>query len=214
MPNYSELKYGEVGHTTVKRDYGRYTLYKVHQGEKRYRKVMHSENYEDIRPHRHEHAKKWTYKPPPPYSLTAHRDWQRKHFGSKLTGDRYGGKPKKLKVVKEVKVKPLPLPKTPAPKKVVQTMEATLKAKDKALERIAKPEKLVIKEQSRPPKVRVQVDSKTSILVYPNEVENAITRYNQRYKQSQEQANTKQRSGNIRPPAKVKQTESETIFAY
>ena len=213
MPNYSELKYGEVGHTTVKRDYGRYTLYKVHEGEKRYRKVMHSENYEDIRPHRHEHAKKWTYKPPPPYSLTAHRDWQRKHFGSKLTGDRYGGKPKKLKVVKEVKVKPLPLPKTPAPKKVVQTMEATLKAKDKALERIAKPEKLVIKDNDRPYK-EVVIDSKTTIRVHPDRVEGAKERYYKWLHKSQEQPNTKQRSGNIRPPAKVKQTESETIFAY
>lgn len=112
------------------------------------------------------------------------------------------------------KVKPLPIPKTPAPKKVVQTMDTTLRAKDKALERIPKPEKLVIKEQSRPQKVRVQVNSKTAIYVYPNEVENAIARYNQRYRQSQEQANTKQRAGNIRPPAKVKEPQSETIFAY
>jgi hypothetical protein len=211
MPNYSELRYGQEGHTTVKRDYGRYTLYKVHEGENRYRKVMHSENYEDIRPHRHEHAKKWTYKPPPPYSLTAHRDWQRKHFGSKVTGDRYGGKPKKVKVVKEVKIKPLPIPKTPAPKKVVQTMDATLKAKDKALERIAKPDKLVIKEKERPQKVRVPYCPKTSIMVYPHQVEGAVQRYNQRYHQSQQQpCHTARQS----PNKGKKQSKNDTIYAY
>lgn len=111
------------------------------------------------------------------------------------------------------KIKPIPIPKTPAPKKVVQTMEATLKAKDKALERIAKPDKLVIKDNDRPYK-EVVIDSKTIMRVHPDRYENALQRYNQRHKQSQEQSNTKQRAGNIRPAARVKETKSETIYAY
>jgi hypothetical protein len=106
-----------------------------------------------------------------------------------------------------------PLPKTkPAPKKVVQTMEATLKAKDKVLERIARTDKLVIAEQSRPQKVRVVVNSKTSIMVYPNEVENAIQRYNQRYRQSQEQSHIHQRKTVAKP--KQKEPQSDLIFFH
>jgi hypothetical protein len=110
------------------------------------------------------------------------------------------------------KVKPIPLPKTKPAPKVVQTMEATLKAKDKLLERIARTDKLVIAEQSRPQKVRVVVNSKTSIMVYPNEVENAIARYNQRYRQSQEQNHVYNR----KPIAKTKQKEpqSDLIFFH
>ena len=91
-------------------------------------------------------------------------------------------------------------------------MEATLKAKDKVLERIARTDKLVIAEQSRPQKVRVVVNSKTSIMVYPNEVENAIARYNQRYRQSQEQNHVYNR----KPIAKTKQKEpqSDLIFFH
>ena len=98
-------------------------------------------------------------------------------------------------------------------KKVVKTQSASIAASDKALQRIAKPEILEIKEQNRPQKVRVQVDSKTSILVYPNEVENAIQRYNQRYKQSQEQSHQQQRS-NPNRTKKVKEPQSDLIFFH
>ena len=96
--------------------------------------------------------------------------------------------------------------------KVVQTMECTLKAKDKALQRIETKEGIKIVEQSRPQKVRVQVDSKTSILVYPNDVDNAITRYNQRYKQSQQQScHTARTSPN---KGKKKEVQSDLIFFH
>lgn len=213
MPNHTEIKYGQVGHTKVKPDYGRYTLYKVHEGETKYRKVMHSTDYEDIRPHRHEHAKKWTYIPPEPHSLTKHRDYQRKRNNCTITGDRYGGKRRKAKEAKETKFKPLPIPKTPRPPKVVQTMDATLRAKDKALERILKPEKLEIKEKERPQKVAVQLDSKTSVMVYPEMVEHARERYRQRHKQSQEQSHQQQRQ-NPNKTKKVKEPQSDLIFFH
>lgn len=91
-------------------------------------------------------------------------------------------------------------------------MDTTLKAKDKALERIAKPEKLVIKEKDRPQKVHVQLDAKTSVMVYPEMVEHARERYRQRHKQSQEQASTKQRQSPNK--AKVKQVQSDLIFFH
>lgn len=97
-------------------------------------------------------------------------------------------------------------------KKVVKTQSATIAAQDKALQRIERTDKLVIAEQNRPQKVRVQVDSKTSILVYPNEVENAITRYNQRYKQSQQQScHTARQSPN---KGKKKEPQSDLIFFH
>jgi hypothetical protein len=89
-------------------------------------------------------------------------------------------------------------------------MECSLAAKDKALQRIETKEGIVIAEQSRPQKVRVIVDSKTSIMVYPNEVNNAIARFNKRYQQSQEQSHNHQRKP--LPKAKVKQQQSDLIF--
>jgi formylmethanofuran dehydrogenase subunit E len=89
-------------------------------------------------------------------------------------------------------------------------MECTLAAKDKALQRIETKEGIVIAEQNRPQKVRVIVDSKTSIMVYPNEAENAIARFNKRYQQSQEQSHNHQRKPIQK--SKVKQQQSDLIF--
>jgi hypothetical protein len=265
MQRRNEIIAGEVGHTYIKRDYGVFSLYKLHEGECRYRKIMESTDYEDIRPHRHEHRKKYTYTPPPPVTVQESRAMQIKskkgkpqvkaerpkqmlpigHVKVKVAREAYhvlmhigSNQYKKIKTLykfadtlpyrnnkmmthngklkyrdfEQPVPKVAPLPKTTAPKKVVQTMEASLKAKDKVLERIARTDKLVIAEQSRPQKVRVQVDSKTSIMVYPNDVENAIARYNQRYKQSQEQNHIHQR----KPVAKTKQKEpqSDLIFFH
>lgn len=267
MQRRNEIIAGEVGHTKIKRDYGIFSLYKLHEGESTYRKIMESTDYEVLRPHRHEHRKKYTYTPPPPVTVEQSRAHQNKakkgkqqkqhtrpkqplpigHVKVKVArnayhvmlyiGDNHYRKIKTLYKFADTlpyrnnkmmthngklkyrnfeepspKVKPLPIPKTPAAKKVVQTMDTTLRAKDKALERIAKPEKLVIKEQNRPQKVRVQVNSKTAIYVYPNDVENAITRYNQRYKQSQEQANTMQRASPNK--GKKKEPQSDLIFFH
>lgn len=264
MQRRNEIIAGEVGHTKIKREYGMFSLYKLHEGEIRYRKIMESTDYEVLRPHRHEHRKKYSYTPPAPVTVEQSRAMQIKakkgkpqntrpkqplpigHIKVKAVRNAYhvmqhvgNNSYKKIKTLykfadtlpyrnnkmmthngklkyrdfPEPKPKVKPLPKLPLPRKVVQTMDTTLRAKDKALERIAKPEKLVIKEQNRPQKVRVQVDSKTSILVYPDEVENAITRYNQRYKQSQEQANTKQRQSPNRTK-KVKEPQSDLIFFH
>lgn len=265
MQRRNEIIAGEVGHTKIKRDYGIFSLYKLHEGESNYRKIMESTDYEVLRPHRHEHRKKYTYTPPPPVTVEQSRAMQIKakkgkqqkqhtrpkqplpigHVKVKVARNAYhvmlyigDGHYRKIKTLykfadtlpyrnnkmmthngklkyrdfNEPQPKVKPLPKTPAPKKVVQTMGTTLRAKDKALERIAKPDKLVIKEKERPQKVRVQVNSKTSILVYPNDVENAITRYNQRYKQSQEQANTKQRQSPNK--GKKKEPQSDLIFFH
>ena len=267
MQRRNEIIAGEVGHTKIKRDYGIFSLYKLHEGESNYRKIMESTDYEVLRPHRHEHRKKYTYTPPPPVTVEQSRAMQIKakkgkqqkqhtrpkqplpigHVKVKVArnayhvmlyiGDNHYRKIKTLYKFADTlpyrnnkmmthngalkyrnfdepapKVKPLPIPKTPAPKKVVQTMDTTLRAKDKALERIAKPEKLVIKEQNRPQKVRVQLDAKTSVMVYPEMVEHARERYSQRHKQSQEQANTKQRQSPNK--AKVKQPQSDLIFFH
>jgi hypothetical protein len=208
MAKHQELTKGQIGHTYIKRDYGRYTLYKCDTDGK-YRKVMHSEDYEEIRPHRHEHRKKWTYTPPPPYTTEQCRDWQRKLLGSPLTGGRYGKKPKRVKKPKVEKV--AKRAKTPKPKKEIKTQTATLAASDKALGKIPRTTGLVIAEQSRPQKVEVKLDSKTSVMVYPHRVENAIARYNQRYRQSQEQNHLNNRA---KPKAekKIKQEQSENYF--
>ena len=110
------------------------------------------------------------------------------------------------------KVKPIPLPKTKPAPKVVQTMECSLKAKDKVLERISRNDKLVIAEQSRPQKVPVRIDSRTTVEVYPHKVDNAVALYNQRHRQSQEQSHIHQR----KPVAKTKQKEpqSDLIFFH
>jgi hypothetical protein len=115
----------------------------------------------------------------------------------------------KEKVKAPIKSRTIAPPK-PKRTKVVQTMECTLAAKDKALQRIETKEGIKIVEQSRPQKVRVIVDSKTSIMVYPNEAENAIARFNKRYRQSQEQSHIHQR----KPIQKVKdkQQQSDLIF--
>jgi hypothetical protein len=267
MQRRNKIIAGEVGHTKIKRDYGIFSLYKLHEGECRYRKIMESTDYEVLRPYRHEHRKKHTYTPPPPVRVEQSRAMQIKakkgkqqlqhtrpkqplpigHVKVKVARKAYhvmlyigDGHYKKIKTLYKFadtlpyrnnkimthngklkyrdfeqpapKIKPIPLPKTKPAPKVVQTMECSLKAKDKVLERISKPDKLVIAEQNRPQKVRVVVNSKTSIMVYPNEVENAIARYNQRYRQSQEQSHIHQR----KPVAKTKQKEpqSDLIFFH
>jgi hypothetical protein len=105
------------------------------------------------------------------------------------------------------KVKPMPLPKTKPAPKVVNTTGGSVRSNYKALK---VDDKLVIAEQNRPQKVRVVVNSKTSIMVYPNEVENAIARYNQRYRQSQEQSHNYNRKPVAKP--KQKQLQSEQYF--
>ena len=263
MKRRNEIIAGEVGHTKIKRDYGMFSLYKLHEGESKYRKIMESTDYEVLRPYRHEHRKKNTYKPPPPVTVEESRAMQIKakkgkpqntrpkqplpigHIKVKAVRNAYhvmqhvgNNSYRKIKTLykfadtlpyrnnkmmthngklkyrdfPEPKPKVKPLPKLPLPKKVVQTMDTTLRAKDKALERIAKPEKLVIKEKDRPKKVAVQLDAKTSVMVYPEMVEHARERYRQRHKQSQEQANTKQRQSPNK--AKVKQPQSDLIFFH
>jgi hypothetical protein len=185
MPKNNYLKRGQTGHTYVKRDYGKYTLYKLHEGEKKYRKVMDSTDYEDIRPHRHDNHRKTEFKPKEPIPLAEYRE--------KAKGKHKETYAKRAK-----------------PKKEIKTQTATLAASDKALQKIPRTTGLVIAEQTRPQKVRVQVNSKTSIMVYPNEVENAITRFNKRYKQSQEQSHNHQRKPV--PKVKTKQVQSDLIF--
>lgn len=205
MQRRNEIIAGEVGHTKIKREYGMFSLYKLHKGEIRYRKIMESTDYEVLRPHRHEHRKKYTYTPPAPITVEQSREWQRKHYNSQCSGEPDKNRARQGKAFV---YNPLPLPK-----KVVQTMDTTLRAKDKALERIAKPEKLVIKDNDRPYK-EVVIDSKTTIRVHPDRVEGAKERYYRWLHKSQEQANTKQRSGNIKPAAKVKQPQSDLIFFH
>jgi hypothetical protein len=187
MPKNNYLKRGEVGHTYIKRDYGKYTLYRCNNNGK-YHKVMDSLNYEDIRPHRHDNHRKTEFKPKEPIPLAEYREKAKdKHKAA------YANRSK--------------------PKKEIKTQTATLAASDKALGKIPRTTGLVIAEQSRPQKVRVQVNSKTSIMVYPNEVENAIARYNQRYRQSQEQNHLNNRA---KPKAekKIKQEQSDLIFFH
>jgi sRNA-binding carbon storage regulator CsrA len=265
MQRRNEIIAGEVGHTKIKRDYGIFSLYKLHEGECRYRKIMESTDYEVLRPHRHEHRKKYSYTPPPPVTVEQSRAMQIKakkgkqqlqhtrpkqplpigHVKVKVARNAYhvmlyigDGHYRKIKTLykfadtlpyrnnkmmthngklkyrdfEQPAPKVKPIPKTPAAKKVVQTMEATLAAKDKVLERIARTDKLLIAEQNRPQKVRVVVNSKTSIMVYPNEVENAIQRYNQRYRQSQEQSHIHQRKPVAKP--KQKEPQSDLIFFH
>jgi hypothetical protein len=96
--------------------------------------------------------------------------------------------------------------------KVVQTMECTLKAKDKALQRIETKEGIKIAEQSRPQKVAVQLDSKTSVMVYPEMLEHAKERYRKRHKQSQQQScHTARQSPN---KGKKKEPQSDLIFFH
>lgn len=265
MKRRNEIIAGEVGHTKIKREYGMYSLYKLHEGESQYRKIMESTDYEVIRPYRHEHRKKWTYNPPPPITIEQSRAMQTKakkgkqqakvirpkqplpigHVKVKVAREAYhvflhtgNNHYKKIKTLykfadtlpyrnnkkmthngklkyrdfPEPPPKVPPMPKTPAPKKVVQTMDATLKAKDKALQKIDKPDKLVIKENDRPQKVAVQLDSKTSVMVYPEMVEHARERYRQRHKQSQQQpCHTARQSPN---KGKKKEPQSDLIFFH
>ena len=185
MQRRNEIIAGEVGHTKIKREYGIFSLYKLHEGEIRYRKIMESTDYEVLRPHRHEHRKKYTYTPPAPITVEQSRAMQIKakkgkqqkqhtkpkqplpigHVKVKVARNAYhvllyigDGHYKKIKTLykfadtlpyrnnkmmthngklkyrdfEEPAPKVKPLPKLPAPKKVVQTMDTTLKAKDKA----------------------------------------------------------------------------------
>lgn len=94
-----------------------------------------------------------------------------------------------------------------------KTMSATLAASDKALEKIYRPDNIVIKDNGRD-YTEVPLNSKTILRVDPNRTGDAATKYNRALKQSQEQSNTKQRAGNIRPAAKVKQSKNDIIYAY
>ena len=97
-------------------------------------------------------------------------------------------------------------------KKVVKTQSASIAASDKALQRIERTDKLVIKEKERPQKVAVQLDSKTIVMVYPEMLEHAKERYRQRHKQSQQQScHTARTSPN---KGKKKEPQSDLIFFH
>lgn len=97
-------------------------------------------------------------------------------------------------------------------KKVVKTQSASIAASDKALQRIERTDKLVIKEKERPQKVAVQLDSKTIVMVYPEMLEHAKERYRQRHKQSQQQpCHTARQSPN---KGKKKEPQSDLIFFH
>jgi len=177
----------KIGHVKVKAARNAYHVME-HIGNNSYKKIATLYKFTDTLPYRN---KKW---------MT--------HNGALKYRDFPDPKEKPTVPKKQRTIAP-PKPKRT---KVVQTMECTLAAKDKALERIETKEGIVIAEQSRPQKVRVIVDSKTSIMVYPNEAENAIARFNKRYKQSQEQSHNHQR----KPIQKVKdkQPQSDLIFFH
>jgi hypothetical protein len=175
----------KIGHIKVKVARNAYHVME-HIGDKKYKKIATLYKFADTLPYRN---KKW---------MT--------HNGQLKYRDFPDPKEKTTTPIKSRNIAP-PKPKRT---KVVQTMECTLAAKDKALQRIETKEGIVIAEQNRPQKVRVIVDSKTSIMVYPNEAENAIARFNKRYQQSQEQSHNHQRKP--LPKSKVKQQQSDLIF--
>jgi hypothetical protein len=174
----------KIGHIKVKAARNAYHVME-HVGDKSYKKIATLYKFADTLPYRN---KKW---------MTHNGQLKYRDFPDP-----------KDKPIKSRNIAPAKPKRT----KVVQTMECTLAAKDKALQRIETKEGIVIAEKNRPQKVRVIVDSKTSIMVYPNEAENAIARYNQRYRQSQEQSHIHQR----KPVAKTKQKEvqSDLIFFH
>jgi hypothetical protein len=175
----------KIGHIKVKAARNAYHVME-HVGDNSYKKIATLYKFADTLPYRN---KKW---------MTHNGALKYRDFPDP-----------KDKVAKPIKSRTIAPPK-PKRTKVVQTMECSLAAKDKALQRIETKEGIVIAEQSRPQKVRVIVDSKTSIMVYPNEAENAIARFNKRYQQSQEQSHIHQRKPIQK--VKVKQQQSDLIF--
>ena len=175
----------KIGHVKVKAARNAYHVME-HIGNNSYKKIATLYKFADTLPYRN---KKW---------MT--------HNGALKYRDFPDPKEKATTPIKSRNIAPAKPKRT----KVVQTMECTLAAKDKALQRIETKEGIKIVEQSRPQKVRVIVDSKTSIMVYPNEAENAIARFNKRYQQSQEQSHIHQRKPIQK--VKVKQQQSDLIF--
>jgi hypothetical protein len=183
MPKNNYLKRGQTGHTYVKRDYGKYTLYRCNKDGK-YSKVMDSVNYEDIRPHRHDNHRKTEFKPKEPIPLAEYRE--------KAKGKHKETYAKRAK-----------------PKKEIKTQTATLAASDKALQKIPRNTGLVINDNMRD-YMEVRIDSKTIMRVHPDREQGAVERYMRRYKQSQEQSHNHQRKPV--PKVKVKQQQSDLIF--
>jgi len=177
----------KIGHFKVKAARNAYHVME-HIGEGSYKKIATLYKFADTLPYRN---KKW---------MT--------HNGALKYRDFPDPKEKTTTPIKSRTIAPAKAKRT----KVVQTMECTLAAKDKALQRIETKEGIVIAEQSRPQKVDVVIDSKTIIKVYPHMLEHAKERYRQRYKQSQEQSHNHQR----KPVAKPKQKEhkSDLIFFH
>jgi hypothetical protein len=103
-------------------------------------------------------------------------------------------------------------PAKPKPTKVVQTMECTLAAKDKALQRIETKEGIVIKDSERHGRASVTIKRGTIVLVSPDKKDTAEKDYWERHKLSQEQSHIHQR----KPVAKTKQKEhkSDLIFFH
>ena len=177
----------KIGHVKVKVARKAYHVLE-HVGDNSYKKIATLYKFSDTLPYRN---KKW---------MTHNGALKYRDFDDP-----------KEKVTTPIKSRTIAPPK-PKRTKVVQTMECTLAAKDKALQRIETKEGIVIAEQARPQKVRVVVDSKTSIMVYPNEAENAIARFNKRYQQSQEQSHIHQRKPIQK--VKVKEQQSDLIFFH
>jgi hypothetical protein len=185
MPKNNYLKRGQTGHTYVKRDYGKYTLYRCDKGGK-YHKVMDSLNYEDIRPHRHDNHRKTEFKPKEPIPLAEYREKAKdKH---------------KETYAKRAK-----------PKKEIKTQTATLAASDKALQKIERKEGIYIRVNEEKEEFKsVKLCKGMWLLPKPDKVEGALERHYRRMKQSQEQSHNHQR----KPVTKVKtkQQQSDLIF--
>jgi hypothetical protein len=177
----------KIGHVKVKAARNAYHVME-HIGEGSYKKIATLYKFADTLPYRNA---KW---------MTHNGQLKYRDFPDP-----------KEKVAKPIKSRTIAPPK-PKRTKVVQTMECTLAAKDKALQRIETKEGIVIAEQSRPQKVDVIIDSKTTMKVYPHKVEGAEQRYYSRMKQSQEQSHNHQRKPI--PKAKVKQQQSDLIFFH
>ena len=230
---------GVIGHTKVRKERGVYNVYECYE-PKKYRKIAELTDYNETLPYRNLEFRKYAKVEVSkiPINKIGHTKVKKeRHYYQvcKLGADgkyyntiklykyadtlKYRGNQKHSNSAKYHDFCPIEHEKIqqsrvgvskPKPK-VIKTMDTMLKAKDKALEKIERNDNLVIKEKERPQKVRVQVDSKTSILVYPNQVENAITRYNKRYRQSQQQpCHTSRQS----PNKGKKQSKNDTIYAY
>ena len=175
----------KIGHVKVKVARNAYHVME-HVGNKSYKKIATLYKFADTLPYRNA---KW---------MTHNGQLKYRDFPDP-----------KEKVTAPIKSRNIAPPK-PKRTKVVQTMECTLAAKDKALQRIETKDGIVIAEESRPQKVDVIIDSKTTMKVYPHMLEHAKERYRQRYQQSQEQSHNHQRKPIQK--VKVKQQQSDLIF--